>query len=334
MANIGTATNKKLLDLFNSIKSGDLILRPSFQRKLVWNNNHKETFIETILKGLPFPEIYLADGEIDLKSQRSKTLVVDGQQRLSTIYQYITGDEKFKIKKIQKFNDLTDTEKTNFYDYLVVVRDLGRIDDEKISEIFKRINSVQYALNSMEIHNALYEGEFITCAKELLKNSDFYKLEIFSENEYSRMRDWEFILIIMATIEEGGYFNSTKEVEKYIVKYDEEYQNKDQITNEIKDSLGILGNLKLNNDSFWYNKSVIYSLIVELIKFKKKNGFFPDLKNLISTLKKLENDILNNKSQENTEYFNFYKYIYSATASRTGRIERGKLIEKYINKLI
>jgi len=193
MANIGTATNKKLLDLYNNITSGDLILRPSFQRKLVWNNTHKETFIETILKGLPFPEIYLADGEIDLKSKRSKTLVVDGQQRLSTIYQYINEDDKFKIKKIKKFIELTDKEKTSFYDYLVVVRDLGRIDDEKISEIFKRINSVQYALNSMEVHNALYEGEFITCAKEILKNSDFYKLEIFSENEYSRMRDWEFI---------------------------------------------------------------------------------------------------------------------------------------------
>jgi len=71
------------------MKSGELVLRPRFQRKLVWNDQHKENFIETILRGLPFPEIYLAAGEINLETQKSKTLVVDGQQRLNTIYDYI-----------------------------------------------------------------------------------------------------------------------------------------------------------------------------------------------------------------------------------------------------
>jgi uncharacterized protein with ParB-like and HNH nuclease domain len=58
MSKNGIATNKKVLDLFNMMKNHTLILAPSFQRKLVWNDAHKEKFIETILLKLPFPEIY------------------------------------------------------------------------------------------------------------------------------------------------------------------------------------------------------------------------------------------------------------------------------------
>ena len=100
MSELGIATNKKVLEVFNMMKDGSLILRPRFQRKLVWNNTHKENFIETILMKLPFPEIYLATGEIDLELQKSTTLVVDGQQRLSTIYQYITGSKELITKRL------------------------------------------------------------------------------------------------------------------------------------------------------------------------------------------------------------------------------------------
>lgn len=335
MPSIGTATNKKILELFNLMKVGDLVLRPSFQRKLVWNNKHKEAFLNTILDSLPFPEVYLADGEIDLKTQRSKTLVVDGQQRLSTIHQYIIGDNNLKLHNIPNFDKLTPSQQTSFYDYSVVVRDLGRIEEEKIIEIFKRINSVQYALNAIEIQNALYEGEFISTAKSIMKNSKFLELEIISEAEYTRMRDWEYILIVMSTLEEGGYFNSTKEIETYIVKYDEEYPNKEQVTNEITDVVQLILDCDLDDDSIWFRKSTTFTLLVELICFKRRNGFLPESKSLSRQLVKLENDILDNKSgdPDDNDFAKFYKYIYSGTASRTARIKRGSLLEKYLEKL-
>lgn len=335
MPSIGTATNKKILELFNALKSGDLVLRPSFQRKLVWNNKHKEAFINTILEGLPFPEVYFSDGDLDLKTQRSKTLVVDGQQRLSTIYQYITGDAQFVIKSIPKFADLTPLQQTHFYDYVVVVRDLGRIDDDKVIEIFKRINSVQYALNAIEIQNALYEGEFISTAKDIMKTSRFAELEILSESEYTRMLDWEYMLIIMSTIEEGGYFNSTKEVENYIIKYDEDYPNKNQISNEITDAVQLILDANLSGDSLWLRKSTVFTLLIELIQFKRRNGFSPERKQLKRQLDKLENDILSKKSNDvdNDDFAAFYKYIYSGTASRTARVKRGNLLRKYLEEL-
>ena len=198
------------------MRDGSLVLQPSFQRKLVWNNKHKENFIQTILMGLPFPEIYLSDGEIDLENMKSKTLVVDGQQRMNTIYQYITNDDELVLKNTKRFNQLTEEEKQDFLDYPVVVRALGRISLGKIKEIFNRINSVQYALNAMEINNALYEGEFISTAKKIVDTKLLGDLDILSETEISRMKDLEFVTLLMATIELGGYFTGNKEVENMI----------------------------------------------------------------------------------------------------------------------
>ena len=336
--NIGTATNKKLLELFNMMKLGSLVLRPSFQRKLVWNHQHKENFIETILLGLPFPEIYLSDGDINLETQTSQTLVVDGQQRLSTIYQYITDSNEFKYNKIKRFKDLSPKEKTDFYDYNLVVRDLGRLDKERIIEIFKRINSVQYALNAMEIHNALYEGEFITCAKEILNTSKFGAIEIFSENEYSRMRDIEFILNIMATVEEGGYFTGNNEVETYILKNDDLYKNKDEMKSNFVLCIDLIIKMELAVDSLWLRKTSLFSIISELLFFKKKYGLFPDIKSLKDKLLILEKEILENKNfqtdnEQSNKYALYYKYIFSGTASRTARIVRGNLIKETLELL-
>lgn len=336
MNKIGVATNKKLIEIFNMLKTNDLILKPYFQRKLVWNDSHKEAFISTILMQLPFPEVYFADGPMDLDAQRSKTLVVDGQQRLSTIYQYITNSAEFSIKNIPKFDSLTEDEKTNFFDYLVVVRDLGRLTDDEIIDIFKRINSVQYALNSMEINNALYQGEFISLAKDIIKNSAFYQqLDVFSENEYSRMQDLEFVLLIMSTIEEGGYFTGGKEIETYTKKYDGEYPNKDAMKNDVNQAVENFITLSLNLDSIWYRKTSLFTLLVELIKFKRRFGTFPDNDGLKRVLQSFEEQLFLNKDKDRKEntYAEYYYYTFQGTASRTGRNKRGEILSDYFNSL-
>lgn len=336
MAAIGTATNKKLLDIFNMMKDGSLILRPSFQRKLVWNDSHKENFIETILVNLPFPEVYFADGDIDLETQTSKTLVVDGQQRLSTIYQYIKSSSEFNIKRIRKFDDLTDDEKTNFFDYKIVVRDLGRIKKDLLIEIFQRINSVNYALNAMEIKNALYEGEFILLAKDFIENNkDIDQIEVFSSTDLTRMKDIEFVLLIMSTLEEGGYFTGSKEIETYVSKYDSSYPNKVEMKNDLNFVIKLFIDTKLDYDSIWYRKSSFFTLIIELIKFKRKYGLFPNAKPLSNLLQKFETELLASKTVDITKnkFAEYYYYTFQGTTGRKGRNQRGLLLSSHLETL-
>lgn len=332
---IGVGSNTKIIKLFNAIKSGSLELKPFFQRRLVWNNKHKEAFIDTILKGLPFPEIYTADGDLNLETHQEKTLVVDGQQRLRTIYEYITNSDELKLRDTPPFNELSDKHKTDFFDYIVTVRDLGRIDDETLKKIFKRINSVNYALNAMEVHNALYEGEYISTAKKILSNSSFKKVGILSETEYSRMRDVEFILLIMTTVEEGGYFSGGKELETYIKKFDDNYPFKEEMIKHITKGIELFLGLNMEPDSIWFRKTSFLNLIVEIIFFKKEYHTFPSKKNFKAVLSELEKKIIENRNEdiEQNEFAKYYHYTFSGTAGRKARSTRGVLIRKYLENL-
>lgn len=337
MNQLGNATNKKLLDIFNMMKDGSLILRPRFQRKLVWNDKHKENFIQTILMGLPFPEIYLCDGEIDLESQKLTTLVVDGQQRLSTIYQYVTGSKNFAVKGIEKFADLTPEKKKDFFAYQIVVRDLGDINEATIKEIFRRINSVQYALNAVEIENALYEGEFISAAKKLVQQDRVVRnlFDVFSEAEFSRMKDIEFMLLAMSTVEENGYFSGNSMVDTYIKDFDSVYPNRHSMENNIRQVFKLISDCQLKPDSLWFRKSSFFTLVVELLKYQKSKGFLLNAASVSILLSQFEERVYASKTFDITKdrFAEYYYYTFQGTNGKTGRGVRGKLLAEYLNAL-
>src|SRR5690606_34717619 len=221
-----TPDKKSISDLIGKIQRKELILQPDFQREFVWTPAHMENFIQTILDGFPFPEIYISQKGIDLTTLATQNVVVDGQQRLTTIQRYIEGNDDFE-KRIPKFSALGDDNQRDFLNYDVTVRDLKDVSPDIIIEIFKRINSTNFTLTAIEINNAIYNGAFISCAKEILEkiNNAKHKVPIFSESELTRMADLHFILLVMSTLEEGGYFTQDAMVESYISKYNNEYPN-------------------------------------------------------------------------------------------------------------
>ena len=92
-----SASNRRLRVLLTGIRTGELIPRPDFQRRLVWTNKDKCLFIQTVLEGLPFPEIYIAAGKVDAKTGEGSEVLVDGQQRITTLHQYFTDSPDLKI---------------------------------------------------------------------------------------------------------------------------------------------------------------------------------------------------------------------------------------------
>ncbi|THA02364.1 DUF262 domain-containing protein, partial [Rodentibacter pneumotropicus] len=160
-----SVTNPTISDIYEKIQSGRIDLQPDFQRRFVWTQEHQEEFIGTILKGFPFPEIYVCTGEYNFESMRTSQKVIDGQQRLTTIRNYISGDYEFKFKDLKPFSELSQDEKKNFMSYQLVMRDIGDVEDSIVKEIFRRINLTKFKLEDVESHNAIYDGEFIQTAK-------------------------------------------------------------------------------------------------------------------------------------------------------------------------
>ena len=140
---------------------------------------------------------------------------------LSAIISYVS--DELPCRNIPHYSDLNNQQKADFLNYDVVVRDLKNASSDTIKEVFRRINLTQYRLNDIEINNAIYEGEFISTAKDILIHLDNDSFPIFSDNELNRMGDLNYILMIMATLEEGGYFAGNTMTGKYIVQYDDSY---------------------------------------------------------------------------------------------------------------
>lgn len=314
-------STKKISDLIGMINRRDLILQPDFQRKLVWSIKHKESFIDTILKGFPFPEIYIAQSGIDLETFQSQQVVVDGQQRLSTIISYV--NDELPCKNIRRYSALDNQQKAAFLNYDVVVRDLKDASSDTIKEVFRRINLTQYRLNDIEINNAIYEGEFISTAKDILNHLDNESFPIFSDNELNRMGDLNYILMIMATLEEGGYFAGNKMTENYIINYDEVYENSEIMKEKILSLFHIIASYSLDPDSMWYRKSNFFTMFVELSKVDQ----IPS--DIVSKMHSFETKVLNNKGNEENDFGKYYSAMYTGTNSRGSRIKRADLFCKH-----
>lgn len=317
---------KTISDLIGKIQRNELILQPEFQRGFVWTPEHMENFIKTILEGYPFPEIYISQKGIDLETLSTQNVVVDGQQRLTTIKRYIEGTHSFE-KNIPKFSQLSDPDKTDFLNYDVTVRDLKDVSPEIMIEIFQRINSTKFTLTAIEINNAIYDGAFIKCAKSVIVNFNDvkFKVPIFSESELTRMADLHFLLLVMSTIEEGGYFPGDNEVERYIAGYNDEYPNFDQMKSILTDHILAINNSDLQNDSIWYRKSNYFTLLCELL-WSNITVF-----EIISELVDFENKVLANKNSDknDNDYALYYANMYTGTNSRNARVRRSEILRKH-----
>ncbi|WP_446926760.1 DUF262 domain-containing protein, partial [Klebsiella pneumoniae] len=80
--------------IFDRVHFGDIELQPDFQRKdRIWNNEKKSKLIESILLKLPLPVFYFGN-----RIAEDKWVVVDGLQRITTIYDFMSGE--FKLSKL------------------------------------------------------------------------------------------------------------------------------------------------------------------------------------------------------------------------------------------
>ena len=180
---------------------------PKIQRNYVWTNKEASRFIESILLDLPIPSIFLA------KNEESKFIIVDGLQRLTTLYKYTIEETKdgktFKIstsKDIRSewrgkaFRELTVEDQRRINNKLlhsIIVEQKEPTDFDGLFLIFERINTGGVQLNQQEIRNAIFQYPVLNMLHELNCNVDWRKM-FGLESPHSRMRDEEMILRFFA----------------------------------------------------------------------------------------------------------------------------------------
>ncbi|RRJ24594.1 DUF262 domain-containing protein [Lachnoanaerobaculum gingivalis] len=187
-----TKKDFSIYELFRKYQKGQLTLEVDFQRKSVWDNKQKCELIESILMGLPLPIFYLK------QKNNSTYVVVDGKQRLSTLFDFLQNKFQLKLLKIltflngKKFMNLEEEygiyqaqlEDYQVYSHVI----LPPTPDKVLFDIFDRVNRGGTKLNKQEIRNALYHGKGLNMIAEISKTKIFEEATGIENRKDSRMK--------------------------------------------------------------------------------------------------------------------------------------------------
>jgi uncharacterized protein with ParB-like and HNH nuclease domain len=234
-----TPNDFNVITIFNFIESGSVEI-PGFQRNFVWDIGRASKLIESIILGLPIPQIFLYEKD------RNRFLVIDGQQRLMSIYYFMKQRFPLKDKRVElrsifdqhghipdnilhddtyfsNFNlvlpERLPKQKSKFaglnYSTLgeyksqfelrpirnVIVKQNEPKDDSSIYEIFSRLNSGGINLNAQEIRSSLYHSSFYDTLAQLNSKQEWRRL-LQSEQPDLHLKDIEILLRAFAIMVE------------------------------------------------------------------------------------------------------------------------------------
>ena len=152
----------RIADFLDWHKEKRLELNPNFQRGSVWTPAARSYLIDSILRKLPIPKVYLRT-KIDVATKKTVREVVDGQQRLRAIIEF--ADDKFALTKRAaefvgaKYTTLSPDLQESFLGYPIAVDQLLNSSDTDVLEVFSRLNSYSVALNPAEKRHAKFQGD-------------------------------------------------------------------------------------------------------------------------------------------------------------------------------
>jgi hypothetical protein len=264
---------------------GSLSIKPPFQRKPVWGLKQKCYLIESILLELPIPEIYV-QRETTTEGQ-THFYIVDGQQRMRTVLQFVGSEVDPKEAEYNKFSlDLLNTrsvwygktfaqlgeaERQHFYDFEFAVRYLKTNDEKEVRDMFERLNRYLEKLKPQELRNSRYIGPFVELSVRLADKEYWAENKIMSPTVIRRMGDVEFMSELIIGILHGPQGGSPVAIDDYYEQY-EQYSDvfPDQRTAErlfsatLDDIRKLLPDIK---DTRWSNKTDFYTLFTTIAGF-------------------------------------------------------------------
>ena len=207
-----------------------LELSPKFQRRKVWSPQAKSYLIDTVLKSKPIPKIFIRS-RTEPETRITVREIVDGQQRLRTIIEYL--EDGFRVSKVHNkefggllYSELPDNVQRDFLNYELSVDLLIDLPDKDILDIFARLNTYAVKLNRQELLNAQYFGAFKMLVYDLgYEYTKFWTDNgIFTNNNIMRMEEAALTSDIIASIVENEIVDS-KNLEKVYKKYDNDLPN-------------------------------------------------------------------------------------------------------------
>ena len=215
---------QRTLSIFQAlrkIEKNEIVMHPDFQRAFVWDVVKQSRLIESILIRIPLPGFYLDATDLE------KWTVVDGLQRLTTLYRYCR-DESFGLTGLEF---LTELDGCRFSElpkkFQVLIEDdtqlifnnlLPGTPVEAKFTIFSRVNTGGMQLTAQEIRHALNQGPITVLLKRLAASNEFLEATDWAVPS-KRMADQELILRSISFLNFGWEsYQDFAEIDTFLVR--------------------------------------------------------------------------------------------------------------------
>jgi hypothetical protein len=166
--------------VLSQLRKGNIHLNPNFQRREAWSNARKSKFIESVVIGLPIPQLVLAE----ISGKRGTYIVLDGKQRLLSLLRFTESAEDraigFGLSSLEIRSDLArkkyyhfvhdpalEVDRNQFLNYTlrtVIIRNWPNTDF--LHQVFLRLNTGSVTLSAQELRQAMAPGEFTSFADD------------------------------------------------------------------------------------------------------------------------------------------------------------------------
>lgn len=203
-ATVTWSTDWTVSTVVDQLRRGRFDLEPAFQRRDVWSDVRRSRFIESLLLGIPVPQIILAER----REARGKFIVLDGKQRLRSLQRFagldgtpmrLTGLEVLTELNGVSYEDLTaDAARDSSAAALenaairaVVLR--GWANESLLYLTFLRLNSNVVGLSPQELRRALHPGPFMDFVMQRSSESEAIRNFLRTKAPDFRMRDAELL---------------------------------------------------------------------------------------------------------------------------------------------
>jgi len=202
--------------LSDKYDKGEIVI-PEYQRKLVWSNEKKSKFIESVIIGLPIPFMFGTenkDGFIE---------IIDGSQRLRTINEFLENKlELIDVEKIGSINgylfeELPAAQQRKFKNKSLRMILLSDVDDNVCFDIFERINTGAEKLRDSEVRKGAFKGPFYDLVLKLSASKEFKSLTPMSQKPANRGERDELVLRFFAYSDK--YLDFKHDVRLFLDKY-------------------------------------------------------------------------------------------------------------------
>ena len=199
--------------VLSQLNRGNIDLNPSFQRRSAWSENKQSLFVESLILGLPIPQLILAED----RRKKGSYIVIDGKQRLLAIRRFAsegssTGFKPLKLKGLKEREDLNRKTYEDLINTSDLSEDLAAFQNASIRtivirnwkseaylwEVFLRINTGSVQLSPQELRQALHPGAFSNFVDDASAESVGLRSALKLKEPDFRMRDAEALLRYLA----------------------------------------------------------------------------------------------------------------------------------------